>query len=140
MRYRGSLLLTTFTKVRPRTIVLALFLSITQGRILPGEGIIPPFFLKCNNSTTVSPIEAAIDDLKPQEYPNIITTARKFQVNRSTLLRRYKGVASSQSNYVGNISLLSLQQSKSLVSYNKLTCMLRLERQIHRNLQLSHNQ
>ena len=64
----------------------------------------------------MSPIEAAIDDLKLQEHPNIAAT-RKFEVNRSTLLRRYKSVTSSRSNRVENISLLSLQQSKSLVSY-----------------------
>ena len=65
----------------------------------------------------MSPIEAAIDDLKLQEQPNVAATTRKFEVNRSTLLRRYKSVTSSRSNRVENISLLSLQQSKSLVSY-----------------------
>ena len=40
----------------------------------------------------MGPIEAVINDLKSQEHPNIAATATKFNVNRSTLSWRYKGV------------------------------------------------
>lgn len=39
------------------------------------------------------PIEAAIESLRAQEVPNIALTARNFNVNRSTLSRRWNKVS-----------------------------------------------
>ena len=52
-------------------------------------------FLIPNISTNIDPLKAALallELLRPREKPNYTITARKFGINRSTLLRRYKGV------------------------------------------------
>ena len=48
-----------------------------------------------NISTNMDPLEAALallESLRPREKPNYAITARKFGINRSTLLWRHKGV------------------------------------------------
>ena len=62
-------------------------------------------------------IEEAIADLKLQEHPNIAATAKKYQLQRSTLSRRYNGNTSARSDSIKNSFLLSNQQSKNLIAY-----------------------
>src|SRR4051812_2355000 len=70
----------------------------------------------------MQPIDAAINDLASQEAPNIAATAKRHNVNRSTLSRRWRGKIGSWEDYVDSMSLLTKQQQKNLVSYiNKLT-------------------
>ena len=67
-------------------------------------------------------IEAALADLALQDLPNYTATAKKFNINRSTLLRRYKGVTVLIKEGRQTTSILSNQQEKELISYiNKLT-------------------
>jgi hypothetical protein len=67
-------------------------------------------------------IEAALNDLKSQEYPNYAATAKKYGVNRSTLSRRHRGVTHARGSHEDHGQLLSNQQSKCLVAYiNRLT-------------------
>ena len=41
-------------------------------------------------------IEKAIDDLKSQSRTNIAATAKKWDVHRTTLTRRFQGVQNTQ--------------------------------------------
>ena len=67
-------------------------------------------------------IEAALADLALQDSPNYTATAKKFNVNRSTLSRRHRGVTVSIKEGRQTTSILSNQQEKELISYiNKLT-------------------
>jgi hypothetical protein len=67
-------------------------------------------------------IEAALDDLKSQKHPNYTATAKKYDVDRTTLSRRHRGVTSARGSREANSQLLSKQQSRNLVAYiNKLT-------------------
>ena len=67
-------------------------------------------------------IDAALADLALQDSPNYTETARRFNVNRSTLSRRHRGVTVSIKEGRQTTSILSNQQEKSLISYiNQLT-------------------
>ena len=67
-------------------------------------------------------IEAALADLALQDSPNYTQTAKKFNVNRSTLLRRYRGVTALIKKGWQTTLILSNQQEKTLISYiNQLT-------------------
>ena len=67
-------------------------------------------------------IDAAICDLESQDAPNITATAKRHNVDRSTLSRRWRGKTSSREDHIDSISLLTKQQQKNLISYiNKLT-------------------
>ena len=67
-------------------------------------------------------IEAALADLALQDSPNYAKTARKFNINRSTLSRRHRGITGSIKEGRQITSILSNQQEKKLISYiNKLT-------------------
>ena len=67
-------------------------------------------------------IDKALKDLASQESPNYSATARKYSIDRITLLRRYRGLARSWAvNMVNTKSLLTPQQEKELINYiNKL--------------------
>src|SRR6266581_2527684 len=70
----------------------------------------------------MTPINAALEDLKSQKCPNYTQAAKKFGCDRSTLSRRYRGVTGLQQDRVNALLLLTIQQQKSLVLYiNKLT-------------------
>jgi hypothetical protein len=77
---------------------------------------------KSNNFINMGSIEEALDDLRSQEKPNILQTAKKHNVNRTTLSRRWNNVtASKQAGYDAQ-RLLTAAQSNSLKSYiNDLT-------------------
>ena len=55
--------------------------------------------LKYNNSTNMDLIEAAIANLRLQDYLNISTTIRKYKVDRSKLSRRWNGVMQKEDVY-----------------------------------------
>src|SRR5450755_752380 len=48
-----------------------------------------------NNSTNDAQLELALSDLREQSIPNFSETARRFQVNRTTLRRRFAGTQRS---------------------------------------------
>ena len=67
-------------------------------------------------------IEAALADLALQESFNYTATAKKFNVNRSTLSRRHRGKTAFVKESKQTTSILSNQQEKELIRYiNKLT-------------------
>ena len=76
-----------------------------------------------NNSTTKSAIELALDNLKLQKKPNYSATAKKFEVEHTTLARCFKGKTVSRA--IANSEHqqhLMVDQEKVLVEYaNKLT-------------------
>ena len=49
-----------------------------------------------DNSTTEDRIKLALDDLESQLVPNYSATAKKWDINRHTLARRYQGKTSSR--------------------------------------------
>ncbi len=67
-------------------------------------------------------IAAALADLALQESPNYTATATKFNINRSTLSRRHRGIIAFVKESKQTTSILSNQQEKELIRYiNKLT-------------------
>ena len=60
-------------------------------------------------------IESALAELRLSEKPNIAETAKKFNVNRSTLSRRFNGKTVSIEQSVEVKSLLNNQQQKRLI-------------------------
>jgi DNA invertase Pin-like site-specific DNA recombinase len=70
----------------------------------------------------MDPIDAALADLALQDSPNYAMTARKYNINRSTLSRRHRGITVSIKEGRQTTSILSNQEEKCLISYiNKLT-------------------
>ena len=75
-----------------------------------------------NNSTTMDAIDKALQSLQLQDNPNVSATADNYNVDRSTLSRRFRGVTQSYEVKSQNQTLLLQAQEKALVSYiNKLT-------------------
>src|SRR5450432_3579640 len=76
-----------------------------------------------DNSTYEARLGLALEDLRKQIIPNFSSTSRRFQVNRITLVRRFKGtqqnrrIASSETR-----QCLSLAQEETLIRFiNNLT-------------------
>jgi len=66
-------------------------------------------------------IEAALADLALQDSSNYTATAKKFNINRSTLSRRHRGKTIFVKKSKQTTSILSNQQEKELIRYiNKL--------------------
>jgi len=66
-------------------------------------------------------IEAALADLALQDSFNYTATAKKFNINQSTLLRRHRGKTAFVKKSKQTTSILSNQQEKELIRYiNKL--------------------
>ena len=66
-------------------------------------------------------IAAALADLALQELPNYTATAKKFNINRSTLSRRHRNITVFVKKSKQTTSILSNQQEKELIRYiNKL--------------------
>ena len=63
----------------------------------------------------MTPIEAAIEDLKLQEVPQYRPTARKHGVDPCTLRRRFKGISLSIAEFHECQSLLSKEQQRVLI-------------------------
>ena len=73
-------------------------------------------------STNMDLIEAALKDLKLQDTKNISAVAKLHGVDRSTLSRRFNGVANPRNMAAENMQLLRPQQEQELVEYiNTLT-------------------
>ena len=51
-------------------------------------------------------IDKALKDLASQEIPNYSATARKYSINRTTLLRQYRGLARSWAVNIANTKSL----------------------------------
>ncbi len=66
-------------------------------------------------------IEAALADLALQKSSNYTATAKKFNINRSTLSRRHRDIIAFVKKSKQTTSILSNQQEKELIRYiNKL--------------------
>ncbi len=66
-------------------------------------------------------IEAALADLALQDSSNYTATAKKFNINRSTLSRRHRSKTAFVKESKQTTSILSNQQEKELIRYiNKL--------------------
>jgi hypothetical protein len=67
-------------------------------------------------------IEAALEACNAEESPVYAAIAREFNVDRSTLSRRHRGITAAKPRIRENQSLLTAQQESDLVAYiNKLT-------------------
>jgi hypothetical protein len=75
-----------------------------------------------HNSINMAPIDDALNDLKTQKQPNYTQTAKKYGILRSTLSRRHRGVTGSRDDQHEDMSLLSQQQQKELISYINELC------------------
>jgi transposase-like protein len=62
-------------------------------------------------------IEEALDDLRSQEKPNILQTAKKHNVHRTTLSRRWNNVTRSKRAGYNTQRLLTTAQSNLLINY-----------------------
>ena len=70
----------------------------------------------------MEPIELALKDLRLQDKPNVSTTADKYNVNRSTLSRRFNKQTNPTKMATQKSQLLHPQQEKDLVIFiNKKT-------------------
>jgi hypothetical protein len=75
-----------------------------------------------NNSTTIAPIDKALEDLKSRKEGELFSLTEitdKYGVNRSTLGRRWKGVTGLKEEGYASQQALSLQQEIELVQYIK---------------------
>ena len=67
-------------------------------------------------------VAKAIADLKTQDRTNIAATARKYDLTRETLSKRWRGITESQEDYYLSLQQLTETQETELVEYvNKLT-------------------
>src|SRR5450432_4543318 len=89
-----------------------------------------------DNSTYEARLELAIQDLIEQPNPNFLGTARRFQVHRTTLSRRFKGVQQNrQTAHSETQRCLSLAQEETLIRFiNNLT-----DRSLPPTSQIVHN-
>lgn len=62
-------------------------------------------------------IEVALADLASQDLPNYTQTAKKFNVDRFALSRRYRGKTASVKEEKQVTSFLTNQQEKTLINY-----------------------
>ena len=76
-----------------------------------------------NNSTTNAPIDLALADLSLQDLPNVLATAKKFDVVESTLRRRWKGETISRKNIASEYyqRLINAQEEALIYQINRLT-------------------
>jgi hypothetical protein len=79
--------------------------------------------LNNNNSTMESRIESALADLESQDSVNYAATARKWQIERTTLARRHKGQRTSRAvaNSKYRQRLTTLQEDILLRHIDSLT-------------------
>jgi hypothetical protein len=77
---------------------------------------------KSNNFINMGSIKEALNNLRSQEKPNILQTAKKHNVDRITLLRRWNKVTRLKRAGYDVQRLLTTAQSNSLINYiNDLT-------------------
>jgi hypothetical protein len=71
---------------------------------------------------TTDPIDKALAALALQDPPNYSRTAEEYEVDRSTLSRRYRGICVSKQQANELQSLLFFQQQIELINHiNKLS-------------------
>ncbi len=76
---------------------------------------------KINYKFNMTSIEAALADLALQKLSNYTATAKKFNINRSTLSWQHRGIIVFVKKSKQTTSILSNQQEKELIRYiNKL--------------------
>jgi len=65
----------------------------------------------------------ALDDLTKQDVPNLLGTSKKWEVNRTTLTRQFRGTQMSRADFLSeSIQCLSRDQEKVVLGFiNKLT-------------------
>ena len=68
----------------------------------------------------MDPIDAALAALELQDPPNYTRTAKEFNVNRSTLSRRYRQITRAREDATEMKSLLLIQQERTLLGYINL--------------------
>ena len=68
----------------------------------------------------MDPIDAALAALELQDPPNYTRTAKEFDVNRSTLSRRYRQITRAREDATEMKSLLLIQQERTLLRYINL--------------------
>ena len=68
----------------------------------------------------MDPINAALAALELQDPPNYTWTAKEFNVNRTTLSRRYWQITRSREDATEMKSLLLIQQERTLLRYINL--------------------
>ena len=73
-------------------------------------------------SSKMDQIERAMADLRLQDKPNIQATANKFNIDRTTLSRHWRGVQRSKEDGYDSQRLIDTAQSQALIKYiNDLT-------------------
>ena len=84
--------------------------------------ILPPSTLNAPTMVNNEAISIAIDDLESQETPNITATAKKYQIDPSTLWRRYNGrtVSYAEARSRSTMLLTNAQESVLVEHINKL--------------------
>jgi hypothetical protein len=75
-----------------------------------------------DNSTTMAPIDDAIAFLRVSNDRNIAAVARRFNVNRSTLSKRFRGKAGSVARRIEGRRLLTNKQEQGLVKQIQRLC------------------
>ncbi|HEV7738334.1 MAG TPA: transposase [Chlamydiales bacterium] len=65
----------------------------------------------------MAPIDEALAELVLYDKPNISATARKYEIDRSTLSRRFRGVTVPAADAHQNLGLLSPIQERRLIKY-----------------------
>ena len=76
-----------------------------------------------NNSIKNQPIELALADLRLQERPNVLATAKKYLVVESTLRKRWKGQSISRHDAASKYRqrLTDAQEEAFILQINRLT-------------------
>ena len=64
-------------------------------------------------------MDEAIAFANSQKSPNYSLISKLYNVDRSTLSRRHRGVTVARKDYIDDISLLSQQQQQTLIEYVK---------------------
>jgi len=67
----------------------------------------------------MAPIDDALAAIEGEKKPDYSFIAKKFKVNRRTLVQRHKGITVSQDQFHQNSQLLSPKQTKFLINYIK---------------------
>src|ERR1700712_4876124 len=75
-----------------------------------------------DNSTTMAPIDDAIAFLRASNDLNIAAVARRFNVNRSTLSKRFRGKTGSVARRIEGRRLLTNKQEQGLVKQIQRLC------------------
>ena len=62
-------------------------------------------------------LDEAFTDLRLQDVPNILKTAKEYGIERSTLSRHWNGISQKKDLAYENQRLLTTTQSKALIQY-----------------------